>query len=289
MTPAGLYLWCHHGYTHWVTDSVSNLACSVQMQYIDSLNGEDLLLTGEVKWRPLVEENAQSILKVATPTYNDAGLWEEESDPCFLPSPTLTPLCPLTCRHVTCLSLCGMTRGFKSDRRSLTVSFFFFFFSHAPKHRVFLLSWCIHQSLEVQCRQGRRSGICFTSITQTRQIRKRYASSSSSSSTALPLGSRASAVSSLQTAATPAENEVFCIYIFLVVSVNATRYLKYFVFLHIYALSLCSVKFHLKHVMSGDDVILSGSSWSSPACVCNAHDALGPKQEAAFKTNENVF
>ncbi|XP_068598594.1 ubiquinol-cytochrome c reductase complex assembly factor 1 isoform X2 [Brachionichthys hirsutus] len=45
-----------------------------QMQYIDSLNGEDLLLTGEVKWRPLVEENAQSILKVATPTYNDAGL-----------------------------------------------------------------------------------------------------------------------------------------------------------------------------------------------------------------------
>lgn len=44
------------------------------MQYVDSLNGEDLLLTGEVKWRPLVEENAQSILKVATPTYNDAGL-----------------------------------------------------------------------------------------------------------------------------------------------------------------------------------------------------------------------
>ncbi|XP_070699412.1 ubiquinol-cytochrome c reductase complex assembly factor 1 [Pempheris klunzingeri] len=45
-----------------------------QMQYIDSLDGEDLMLTGEVKWRPLVEENAQSILKVATPTYNDAGL-----------------------------------------------------------------------------------------------------------------------------------------------------------------------------------------------------------------------
>lgn len=46
----------------------------VQMQYIDALDGEDLLLTGEVKWRPLVEENAQSILKVATPTYNDTGL-----------------------------------------------------------------------------------------------------------------------------------------------------------------------------------------------------------------------
>ncbi|XP_042260370.1 ubiquinol-cytochrome-c reductase complex assembly factor 1 [Thunnus albacares] len=45
-----------------------------QMQYIDALDGEDLMLTGEVKWRPLVEENAQSILKVVTPTYNDAGL-----------------------------------------------------------------------------------------------------------------------------------------------------------------------------------------------------------------------
>ncbi|XP_060925558.1 ubiquinol-cytochrome-c reductase complex assembly factor 1 [Limanda limanda] len=45
-----------------------------QMQSIDALDGEDLLLTGEVKWRPLVEENAQSILKVVTPTYNDAGL-----------------------------------------------------------------------------------------------------------------------------------------------------------------------------------------------------------------------
>lgn len=44
------------------------------MQFIDSLNGEDLLLTGEVKWRPLVEPNAQSILKATTPTYNDAGL-----------------------------------------------------------------------------------------------------------------------------------------------------------------------------------------------------------------------
>lgn len=46
----------------------------VQVQFIDSLNGEDLLLTGEVRWRPLLEQNAQSILKVATPTYNDAGL-----------------------------------------------------------------------------------------------------------------------------------------------------------------------------------------------------------------------
>ncbi|TDH13468.1 hypothetical protein EPR50_G00033240 [Perca flavescens] len=45
-----------------------------QMQFIDALDGEDLMLTGEVKWRPLVEENAQSILKVATPTYNDTGL-----------------------------------------------------------------------------------------------------------------------------------------------------------------------------------------------------------------------
>uniref|UniRef100_A0A3B5MUQ5 Ubiquinol-cytochrome c reductase complex assembly factor 1 n=1 Tax=Xiphophorus couchianus TaxID=32473 RepID=A0A3B5MUQ5_9TELE len=45
-----------------------------QMQFIDSLDGEDLLLTGEVKWRPLVEENAQSILKVVSPTYNDTGL-----------------------------------------------------------------------------------------------------------------------------------------------------------------------------------------------------------------------
>ncbi|XP_049590313.1 ubiquinol-cytochrome c reductase complex assembly factor 1 isoform X1 [Syngnathus scovelli] len=45
-----------------------------QMQFIDSLDGEDLLLTGEVKWRPLLEENAQSILKASTPTYNDAGL-----------------------------------------------------------------------------------------------------------------------------------------------------------------------------------------------------------------------
>ena len=46
----------------------------LQMQFIDALDGDDLLLTGEVKWRPLVEDNAQSILKVASPTYNDAGL-----------------------------------------------------------------------------------------------------------------------------------------------------------------------------------------------------------------------
>uniref|UniRef100_A0AAZ3RG68 Ubiquinol-cytochrome c chaperone domain-containing protein n=1 Tax=Oncorhynchus tshawytscha TaxID=74940 RepID=A0AAZ3RG68_ONCTS len=45
-----------------------------QMQFIDTLDGEDLLLTGEVKWRPLLEENAQSILKVPSSTYNDAGL-----------------------------------------------------------------------------------------------------------------------------------------------------------------------------------------------------------------------
>ncbi|XP_006007742.1 ubiquinol-cytochrome-c reductase complex assembly factor 1 [Latimeria chalumnae] len=45
-----------------------------QMQYLDSLNGEDLLLTGEVKWRPFLEENPQSILKPSLPTYNDEGL-----------------------------------------------------------------------------------------------------------------------------------------------------------------------------------------------------------------------
>ncbi|KAI5108961.1 ubiquinol-cytochrome c reductase complex assembly factor 1, partial [Silurus meridionalis] len=45
-----------------------------QMQFIDALDGDDLLLTGEVNWRPLVEDNAQSILKMSTPTYNDAGL-----------------------------------------------------------------------------------------------------------------------------------------------------------------------------------------------------------------------
>ncbi|XP_006881538.1 PREDICTED: ubiquinol-cytochrome-c reductase complex assembly factor 1-like [Elephantulus edwardii] len=45
-----------------------------QMQYLDSMNGEDLLLTGEVSWRPLVEKNPQSILKPHSPTYNDEGL-----------------------------------------------------------------------------------------------------------------------------------------------------------------------------------------------------------------------
>lgn len=45
-----------------------------QMQYLDSLNGEDLLLTGEVAWRPLVETDPQSILKPSPPTYNDEGL-----------------------------------------------------------------------------------------------------------------------------------------------------------------------------------------------------------------------
>lgn len=46
----------------------------LQMQYLDSMNGEDLLLTGEVRWRPLVEKNPQSILKPHAPTYNDEGL-----------------------------------------------------------------------------------------------------------------------------------------------------------------------------------------------------------------------
>uniref|UniRef100_H9H7F1 Ubiquinol-cytochrome c chaperone domain-containing protein n=1 Tax=Monodelphis domestica TaxID=13616 RepID=H9H7F1_MONDO len=45
-----------------------------QMQYLDSINGEELLLTGEVSWRPLVEKNPQSIMKPKLPTYNDEGL-----------------------------------------------------------------------------------------------------------------------------------------------------------------------------------------------------------------------
>ncbi|XP_058142958.1 ubiquinol-cytochrome c reductase complex assembly factor 1 isoform X2 [Dasypus novemcinctus] len=45
-----------------------------QMQYLDSMNGEDLLLTGEVSWRPLVEKNPQSVLKPYSPIYNDEGL-----------------------------------------------------------------------------------------------------------------------------------------------------------------------------------------------------------------------
>lgn len=46
----------------------------LQIQYLDSMNGEDLLLTGEVSWRPLVEKNPQSVLKPHSPTYNDEGL-----------------------------------------------------------------------------------------------------------------------------------------------------------------------------------------------------------------------
>ncbi|XP_067856328.1 ubiquinol-cytochrome-c reductase complex assembly factor 1 [Heptranchias perlo] len=45
-----------------------------QVQYLDSVNGEDLLLTGEVKWRPLLEDNPQSIVKPISPAYNDEGL-----------------------------------------------------------------------------------------------------------------------------------------------------------------------------------------------------------------------
>ncbi|XP_032930608.1 ubiquinol-cytochrome-c reductase complex assembly factor 1 isoform X1 [Catharus ustulatus] len=45
-----------------------------QVQHLDALSGEDLLLTGEVSWRPLVESNARSILKPLSPTYNDEGL-----------------------------------------------------------------------------------------------------------------------------------------------------------------------------------------------------------------------
>ncbi|XP_062834814.1 ubiquinol-cytochrome-c reductase complex assembly factor 1 isoform X4 [Anolis carolinensis] len=45
-----------------------------QVQHLDAIPGEDLLLSGEVSWRPLVETNAQSIVKPALPTYNDEGL-----------------------------------------------------------------------------------------------------------------------------------------------------------------------------------------------------------------------
>uniref|UniRef100_A0A8D0B6V5 Ubiquinol-cytochrome c reductase complex assembly factor 1 n=1 Tax=Salvator merianae TaxID=96440 RepID=A0A8D0B6V5_SALMN len=45
-----------------------------QVQHLDTMPGEDLLLTGEVTWRPLVETNAQSIVKPVLPTYNDEGL-----------------------------------------------------------------------------------------------------------------------------------------------------------------------------------------------------------------------
>lgn len=50
------------------------LLSPLQIQYLDSMNGEDLLLTGEVSWRPLVEKNPQSILKPHSPVYNDEGL-----------------------------------------------------------------------------------------------------------------------------------------------------------------------------------------------------------------------
>ncbi|XP_074013340.1 ubiquinol-cytochrome c reductase complex assembly factor 1 isoform X2 [Numenius arquata] len=45
-----------------------------QVQHLDALSGEDLLLTGEVSWRPLVENDARSILKPRSPVYNDEGL-----------------------------------------------------------------------------------------------------------------------------------------------------------------------------------------------------------------------
>ncbi|KAK2520583.1 ubiquinol-cytochrome-c reductase complex assembly factor 1 [Columba guinea] len=45
-----------------------------QVQHLDALSGDDLLLTGEVSWRPLVESNARSILKPLGPVYNDEGL-----------------------------------------------------------------------------------------------------------------------------------------------------------------------------------------------------------------------
>ncbi|KAF6089740.1 ubiquinol-cytochrome c reductase complex assembly factor 1 [Phyllostomus discolor] len=45
-----------------------------EIQYLDSMNGEDLLLTGEVSWRPLVEKDPQSVLKPRSPIYNDEGL-----------------------------------------------------------------------------------------------------------------------------------------------------------------------------------------------------------------------
>lgn len=51
------------------------LLSPLQIQYLDSMNGEDLLLTGEVSWRPLVEKNPQSVLKPHSPVYNDEGLW----------------------------------------------------------------------------------------------------------------------------------------------------------------------------------------------------------------------
>ncbi|KAM8797940.1 ubiquinol-cytochrome c reductase complex assembly factor 1 [Eudromia elegans] len=45
-----------------------------QVQHLDTLSGEELLLTGEVSWRPLVESDARSLLKPLSPVYNDEGL-----------------------------------------------------------------------------------------------------------------------------------------------------------------------------------------------------------------------
>uniref|UniRef100_A0A3Q2PBJ4 Uncharacterized protein n=1 Tax=Fundulus heteroclitus TaxID=8078 RepID=A0A3Q2PBJ4_FUNHE len=64
----------HTAICFWAAGQNLNDDFSYKMQFIDALDGEDLLLTGEVKWRPLVEDNTQSILKVVSPMYNDAGL-----------------------------------------------------------------------------------------------------------------------------------------------------------------------------------------------------------------------
>ncbi|XP_042742564.1 ubiquinol-cytochrome-c reductase complex assembly factor 1 isoform X1 [Lagopus leucura] len=53
---------------------VRQLYETLKVQHLDALSGEDLLLTGEVSWRPLVESNARSILKPLSPVYNDEGL-----------------------------------------------------------------------------------------------------------------------------------------------------------------------------------------------------------------------
>lgn len=55
--------------------NLASVSCPpLQIQYLDSMNGEDLLLTGEVSWRPLVEKDPQSVLKPRSPIYNDEGL-----------------------------------------------------------------------------------------------------------------------------------------------------------------------------------------------------------------------
>ncbi|KAB0347768.1 hypothetical protein FD754_012625 [Muntiacus muntjak] len=59
---------------HFMWEDVEQRGRIMGIQYLDSMNGEDLLLTGEVSWRPLVEKNPQSILKPHSPTYNDEGL-----------------------------------------------------------------------------------------------------------------------------------------------------------------------------------------------------------------------